>query len=367
VRSDGYGTDMAFPLPLAPLPRLLVRVSFGGVADGLSSSSFVACMSVLGDVESMLGGDTHSRFLGPMDNFTVPYNSNIGPLMQFDNVLAGSNGGITNMGGNKNASLNHLLMEPSKVTPFSPHKLPVTLNVGIGQDEGGQCRSIWKQLLVSTGLKLSYGDNEPNSSISSTGETTMLNLSHHDNLQMELARQSEELDQYIRMQSENIRKGIGELNHRHTTSVLHALKKDIDFRIREKEAEIENLNHMNKELINKLRQLAAEAQSWHYKAKQNEFLVNALRTHITQVLRQGAANVSEGYDENNLDDAVSSCNLPPSVPKREPVNCKSCKGKEVSVLMLPCRHLCLCTDCEGFVEVCPVCQVKKTGTLQVYM
>ncbi|XP_074316251.1 E3 ubiquitin-protein ligase BOI-like [Silene latifolia] len=315
----------------------------------------------------MLGGDSNYQFLGPMDNFRVPNNPNIVPPMQFDDVLAGCNVGMMNMGGNQNASLNHLPMKPSKYAPFSPHKLPVTLNDGIGQDEGGQCRSIWNQLLVSTGLKLSYGDNEPNSSTSSTGETTMVNPSHHSNLQMKLARQSDELDQYIRMQSENIRKGIGELNHRHTTSLLHALKKDIIFRIREKDAEIENLNHKNKELIDKLRQLEVAAQSWQYKAQQNEFLVNALRTHITQVFRQGAANVSEGYDENIQDDAVSSSNLPPSVPKHEPVNCKSCKGKEVSVLMLPCRHLCLCTDCEVLIEVCPVCRVKKTGTLQVYM
>ncbi|KAL9227460.1 hypothetical protein vseg_003145 [Gypsophila vaccaria] len=330
----------------------------------------------------MFGGDTNPMFLGPMDNVRVPYNANAVPSMQFD-ALVRSNGGLMNMAGNNDEPLNHLPMKLSSVAPtYSPHRLPVALNDGLAQDEGAQGRSLWKQLPVSTGLKLSYGEDEHNSSISSAGECTMVNmsslLSHHNNLQTEIVRQSAELDQFIKMQEENMRKGVAELKHRHTMSLLNALEKDVNCKIREKDAEIESLNLKNKALVDKIRQLSVEVQSWHYKAKQNESLVNALRTNITQVFRQGAPCVKEYCDENMVDDATSSCNqnrldhvnsvqVPPSASPRETMKCKACNAKEVCVLVLPCRHLCLCTDCEGSVEICPVCQAKKAGSLQVYM
>ena len=39
---------------------------------------------------------------------------------------------------------------------------------------------------------------------------------------------------------------------------------------------------------------------------------------------------------------------------KEQMICRACKKKEVSVLLIPCRHLCICTECEGFISVCPV-------------
>ncbi|KAL9239605.1 hypothetical protein vseg_013914 [Gypsophila vaccaria] len=331
----------------------------------------------------MFGGDDASPlFLAPVDGGRIPYNCNAVPPMHF-NVLAGSNGSTMNMIVKNNASLVNQPVRLSTVAPmFSQHKLPVTLNDGVGQDEGGKARIVWKQVPVpvSTGLKLSYGEEEHNSSISSAGESAMVNLSsilsHHDNLQIDLAQQTNELDQYIKIQEENMRNGIAELTHRHTMSLLNALGKEVNCRMREKNAEIEALNNKNKELVNKIRQLAAEAQSWHYKAKQNESLVNSLRTNINQIFIQRAASFKEGYDENMVDDAISTYSHNHSVPNvqipsplstKDSVLCKGCKTKEVCALLLPCRHLCLCTDCEVFIEVCPICRVKKAGSLQVYV
>ncbi|KAK9747895.1 hypothetical protein RND81_02G022000 [Saponaria officinalis] len=326
------------------------------------------------------GDDASPMFLSPIDGGWVPYNCNAVSPMQC-NVLAGSNGSTMNTVLKNNASLVTTPMKLSTVAPiFSQHKLPVTLNDRVVQDEGRKPRNVWKQIPVSTGLKLSYGEDDHNSSISSAGENALVNLSsvlsHHNDLHMEFVQQSDELDQYIRVQEENMRKGIAELTYRHTMSLLSTLEKEVNCRMREKNAEIEALNNKNKELVDKIRRLAVEAQTWHYRAKQNESLVNSLRTNINQIFIQRAAKVEEGYDENILDDAISSCNhnhagpnvqLPSSMSTRESVICKGCKTKEVCVLLLPCRHLCLCTDCEGFIEVCPVCRVKKAGSLQVYM
>ena len=158
---------------------------------------------------------------------------------------------------------------------------------------------------------------------------------------------------------------------------MNALEKEVSRKLHEKDIEIENFNRKNKELVEKIRQLEAESLSWHYKAKENESFINLLKSNINQILLRGAAAfLKEGWGESMVDDAVSSCNQSflgpwanvgqlPSV--KESMNCKACKGKEVSVLFLPCRHLCLCIDCDFFIEVCPVCHVKKDGSLQVYM
>ncbi|CAO2819065.1 unnamed protein product [Amaranthus hypochondriacus] len=306
-----------------------------------------------------------------MEGFRLPYNANlVVPQMQIDD-------------GDKNTSFLNLPEKQSLRTPnFSQHKFPVTSFDNNCQNDAAQARNMLKQIPVSTGLKLSYGEEEPNSSISSPGESMRVNLSsilsqsHNNNLQSEFARQSNEFDQYIMIQEENIRKGITELNHRHTISLLNAVEKEVNLRMHEKDVEIQTLNQINKDLIEKIRQMAVEAQVWHSRAKQNEALVNVLRNNINQVFLQGAAALKEGCDDNLEDDAVSSCNrniLEPSfdhrnvVSSKELVNCKVCKSKEVSVLMMPCRHLCLCIDCCVFIDVCPICRVKKAGILQVYM
>ena len=47
--------------------------------------------------------------------------------------------------------------------------------------------------------------------------------------------------------------------------------------------------------------------------------------------------------------------------------CKICKVNEVCMLLLPCRHLCLCRDCERGMDACPACGTTKNASVQVYM
>lgn len=112
-----------------------------------------------------------------------------------------------NIDGDKNTSFLNLPEKQSLRTPnFSQHKFPVTSFDNNCQNDAAQARNMLKQIPVSTGLKLSYGEEEPNSSISSPGESMRVNLSsilsqsHNNNLQSEFARQSNEFDQYIMIQ-----------------------------------------------------------------------------------------------------------------------------------------------------------------------
>ena len=82
-------------------------------------------------------------------------------------------------------------------------KLQISLNYNISQDEADRSASFHNQNPVSTGLRLSYDDDEHNSSVTSSGSMTAapsIILSLGDSIRAELDRQKEELDQYIKIQ-----------------------------------------------------------------------------------------------------------------------------------------------------------------------
>ncbi|ESQ29428.1 hypothetical protein EUTSA_v10023576mg [Eutrema salsugineum] len=261
-------------------------------------------------------------------------------------------------------------------------KLQISLNhnynnSSVVQDEAP------KQNLVSTGLRLSYDDDERNSSVTSANGSvkTPIFQSLGDNIRLDLDRQKEELDQFIKFRADQLAKGVRDIKQRHVTSFVTALEKDVSKKIQEKDQEIESMNKKNRELVDKIKQVAAEAQNWHYRATYNESVVNALKVNLQQVISHGKNNnaaglvvadhhhqVNEGFGDSEIDDEAASYNYRtiPGMPSSTGMRCKSCNAKEVSVLLVPCRHLSLCKDCDVFTGVCPVCQSLKTSSVQVF-
>lgn len=178
-------------------------------------------------------------------------------------------------------------------------------------------------------------------------------------------------------QEENLMKGVRDMKKRHMASFLTAIEKGVGKKLHEKNLELENINRKNKELTERMKQVAGEAQQWCYRARYNESVVNFLKANLQQAMQGAADQVKEGFGDSDKDDAASCIgpNNQLSVPSgsgKSPLVkgnmiCRTCKAKEVSILLMPCRHLCLCKDCEGLVNVCPVCQLITTATVQVYL
>ncbi|EPS57462.1 hypothetical protein M569_17355, partial [Genlisea aurea] len=244
---------------------------------------------------------------------------------------------------------------------------------------------------VSTGLKLSCEEDERNSTLTSTADnnaartTTPLGLSLGNAVRTEIDRQTDEFSRFIKLQEQAMLKGVMEMSRRHTVSLLSSLEKGMNQKLQEKELEIEGMNRKNRELGERMKHVAMEAQSWHCKAKYNESVINALKANIQQLMlnngnRRGPPpRGEEGSGESEVDDAASCSDHPggggggggprssSSSSRTMNCRCKACGAREASVLMMPCRHLCLCVECEGVASVCPVCKVVKSASLHVYM
>eukprot|EP00262_Sarcandra_glabra_P017461 TRINITY_DN5994_c0_g4_i1.p1 TRINITY_DN5994_c0_g4~~TRINITY_DN5994_c0_g4_i1.p1 ORF type:complete len:342 (+),score=7.35 TRINITY_DN5994_c0_g4_i1:242-1267(+) len=229
---------------------------------------------------------------------------------------------------------------------------------------------------ISTGLQLSYEANRLNESrgTSTSGRSQPLVSNLSQDVISYLYHQNIEVDTLIQLQNEKLRSELEETRKRHCRSLLSVLEQQIAKRIKEKETELENANRRNAELEEKVKQMIAENQIWFNVAKNNEAIVTNLRTSLEQILIQNSAQTKEGYGDTDCiataleDDAGSCCyeeKTGPEISGRK--TCKVCHENDVSVLLLPCRHLCLCKDCESKNESCPICNSVKNASLQIFM
>ncbi|CAN0893009.1 hypothetical protein LINGRAHAP2_LOCUS17910 [Linum grandiflorum] len=153
----------------------------------------------------MLGGNSANHLLPVyMDDNRIPYQNNASNQLQlFGNLPAGCNVDAVNYFGIEHVSpMVQTNKRSREAEDFSrQQKLQISLNYNICQDEVDR---VLNPNVVSTGLRLSYDDEERNSSLTSasgsmTTKPSMI-LSLGDNIRTELDRQKEEFDQYIKIQ-----------------------------------------------------------------------------------------------------------------------------------------------------------------------
>jgi E3 ubiquitin-protein ligase BOI and related proteins len=162
-------------------------------------------------------------------------------------------------------------------------------------------------------------------------------------------------------QSERMRAGLEEVRRRHARALLAAVERTASGRLRAAEAELERALRRNAEVEEKARQAGAECQAWMGVAQSHEAVAAGLRGTLEQLLQSPRAAASVGEAE----DARSCCFEAPAAGAAP--SCRSCGGGGACVLLLPCRHLCLCLSCEAGVDACPVCGAAKNASLHVLL
>uniref|UniRef100_A0A1D1XQS5 Apoptosis 2 inhibitor n=1 Tax=Anthurium amnicola TaxID=1678845 RepID=A0A1D1XQS5_9ARAE len=185
-----------------------------------------------------------------------------------------------------------------------------------------------------------------------------------------IQQQQLEVDRLIAQHAEKVRRELWERRRQLSRQVAAAVEGWVQRRIRAKEEEIEKMGKLNTALEERVRSLFVENQIWRDLAQTNEAAANALRSDLEQVLAHATAATPAGAD-----DAESCCddNMGESDPaaaaggRRRRRLCRGCWAGEPSVLLLPCRHLCLCAACGPAVVACPVCRCDKNGSVNVNM
>lgn len=141
-----------------------------------------------------------------------------------------------------------------------------------------------------------------------------------------------------------------------TAVLMKKYESKIQSLMRHKDEEIVRAANRNMELQDCMRKMEMERQMWQRAAQENE----AVAASLNQRLREsgGAA-----------EDAESWCGGGERSEERETrkMVCRCCYSRKSCVIMLPCRHLCSCRDCDAFLDCCPVCNVAKKGSLEALL
>ncbi|XP_076904286.1 BOI-related E3 ubiquitin-protein ligase 1-like [Bidens hawaiensis] len=206
-----------------------------------------------------------------------------------------------------------------------------------------------------------------------------------EDISMQIQQQQLEIDQFIAHQTDKVRLDIEERRKRNSRRLIAAVEENISKRLRAKEEEIIKIAKLNWALEEKVKSLCVENQIWRELAQTNEATANALRSNLKQVLEQvvhdeyrTAACVDEADEaqsccESNNEENRISLNRVNNIEDCANNNngnnrlCKTCGKEESCVLLLPCRHLCLCTTCASSVNICPICKSTKNISVHVNM
>ncbi|GJN18907.1 hypothetical protein PR202_gb06119 [Eleusine coracana subsp. coracana] len=179
-------------------------------------------------------------------------------------------------------------------------KLQMSIN-NYNQEKAGRLAHVGNPSAVSTGLRLSYEDDERNSSITSgSGSMSSLptTMSFADDLMAQMDKENQEIGYYLRLQAEQIGKEMKEVNQRRLITLLANLERAVGKKLREKELEAEAMNRKSKELNEQIRKVAMEVQSWQSAALYNQSVANNLKSRLMQVVAQNTNLTREGSGDS---------------------------------------------------------------------
>ncbi|CAL4887609.1 unnamed protein product [Urochloa decumbens] len=183
-----------------------------------------------------------------------------------------------------------------------------------------------------------------------------------------LYRHGVEIDALLRAETERLRAGLQDARRRHARAVFSAAERAASRRLRAAEAGLGSALARSAELDERLRQAAAEAQAWRGVAEGHEAVAAGLRAALDDLLAQSpCGGAGGGGGDADAEDAQSCCDERDEHGAGRSRACRSCGGAEACVLLLPCRHLCLCGVCDAAVDACPVCAAAKNASLHVLL
>ncbi|KAI4370897.1 hypothetical protein MLD38_019193 [Melastoma candidum] len=191
---------------------------------------------------------------------------------------------------------------------------------------------------------------------------------------IQIQNQQRELNCLVAQHTQRLRTELEERARHRSKALVLAVREAVAATAREKDGEISRLSKLNWALQERVRGLSMENELWRGLAQSNEAAANSLRTDLERVLT--SPGIVEDHKAPTDEDAESCCGssggasgdddaAASTVMRR---GCKGvCGGRNVAgVMVMPCRHLCLCTTCgSGSQQFCPVCGSAITASIHV--
>ncbi|KAI3455839.1 hypothetical protein Pfo_012502 [Paulownia fortunei] len=198
-----------------------------------------------------------------------------------------------------------------------------------------------------------------------------------------------EIDAIISQHTKKIRLELEERQKQQARLLAAAIGEGVMKKLKDKEEQIQRMGKLNLVLQERVKSLYVENQLWRDLAQTNEATANSLRTNLEQVLLHvgGEERVSAGADvgaavEEDVESCCGSSDHGRDAERGQAQGkdegsscyndrkCKRCGERESCVLLLPCRHLCICNVCGSGshqLQACPVCNSSMNATLHVNM
>lgn len=235
--------------------------------------------------------------------------------------------------------------------------------------------------VVSTGLKLSLQDQNQQQlqqrqhlqqqKFGLLFPPSILSCISED-LAAEINQQRDEIDRFLQAQGDQLRRTLAERRESHYRALMAAAEKSASRRLQEKAAEVEKAARRNAELTEQAAHLKTEAHAWQARARAQEVAAASLQAQLQQAIARGAAldkREELGCAGGETPPAEDECSaiVDPCRTVSAPPMCRICRKRYVSVVLLPCRHLCLCNGCDSAVDTCPLCHSTRSSSVEVYL
>lgn len=186
------------------------------------------------------------------------------------------------------------------------------------------------------------------------------------------------------MQNKSIKLELETQQERDVKFVLASITSKFVKRLKIKNEQLSRMSKLNMALQERAKSLYEETQLWKNVASTAELTTMSLRKDFDNILSK-VSKLNGPVPLNAVvveEDAESCCGSTDSGKNNQGAGqgttksskfidrnrmCKKCGERESSVLVLPCRHLCLCSVCGGSVDeaTCPVCNSCMTTTVHV--
>ncbi|KAL7089663.1 hypothetical protein ACP275_13G197900 [Erythranthe tilingii] len=260
------------------------------------------------------------------------------------------------------------------------------------------CDSVQAKTSVNTDSGLTYNVSAPNRKRSRDSinhqvyaaspnyhappktNNTVSQFAAGENIMPQIQQYQSEIDAIISQHTKKIKLELEEKQKQQARLLAMAIGEGVMKKLKEKDEQLQRISKFNFALQERVKSLYLENQLWRDLAQSNEAAANSLRTNLEQVLLQIGTEerVSAAADED-VQSCCGSSDYGREAEEKDDGNnnnsrcfsdrrCKMCGEREACVLLLPCRHLCLCGVCGSGsqqLQACPVCNSSMNATLHV--